>query len=73
MTMYKFVDENAEALARKDCRFCHGKGVEADYEGYPTPMPVYWHTCRCIWERVAYVEYFERPKVEQIYSSDIPF
>ena len=53
-------------LADKDCYYCKGDGMEADYEGYPTPMPVYWWPCRCVeakWTNK--VEYFERQEGTQ--------
>ena len=48
-------------IADPNCYYCKGEGMEADYEGYPTPMPVYWWPCRCVEKRWCNtVEYFER-------------
>ena len=70
----KYIEDHENpVMADSNCRYCDGGGMEADYEGYPTSMPVYWHVCRCVWERLVYVEYFERPEVKQVYSDDIPF
>ena len=69
MTFYgwlrKYIDEHENpVLADSNCRYCHGGGMEANFEGYPMPMPVYCDVCRCVWERIAYVEYFERPEMD---------
>ena len=71
-----YIDEHEKpVVAKSDCKYCHGDGMESGYEGFPTPMPVYYDVCRCVWERFGHVEYFERPKPERVPfdESEIPF
>ena len=73
----EIMDEGGERvskfLAVTNCPWCHGTGWDKvdmlDMDGgYTIDVP-----CGCICKRIAYVEYFERPKTEQSYSGDIPF